>query len=169
MQKTFSYVSRHVAKWLFLAALVGIGGGLAAVALEASIDFVGGLSSSIPHWLAPVVGAMLAVLIYAYWDGQASGSGTELYLHAVNIDNGNIAFRSCFSKLAATAVTIGFRGSGGVEGPMVVIGGSLARGLSRIPLISRFLEDDDFRVLTICGAAAAVGAVFRSPLGGGFL
>ena len=167
MQNSFFYVSRYMAKWLFLAALVGIGGGLSAVVLNDAIDFVTDLSTNIPVWLSPAVGAALIVLIYAYWDQQAAGSGTNRYLYAVNIDNGEMRFRTLFSKIAATAATLGFRGSGGVEGPMVVIGGSLAKGLTRIPFIEKFLNDDDFRLLAICGAAGAVGAVFRSPLGGG--
>lgn len=167
MQNSFFYVSRYMAKWLFLAALVGIGGGLSAVVLNDAIDFVTDLSTNIPVWLSPAVGAALIVLIYAYWDQQAAGSGTNRYLYAVNIDNGEMRFRTLFSKIAATAATLGFRGSGGVEGPMVVIGGSLAKGLTRIPFIEKFLNDDDFRLLAICGAAGAVGPVFRSPLGGG--
>lgn len=111
-----------MAKWLFLAVLVGIGGGLAAVVLNSAIDFVTDLSAAIPVWLSPAVGAALIVIIYAYWDRQAAGSGTNHYLYAVNIDNGDMRFRTLFSKIAATAATLGFRGSGGVEGPMVVIG-----------------------------------------------
>lgn len=167
MQNSFFYASRYMAKWLFLAVLVGIGGGLAAVVLNSAIDFVTDLSAAIPVWLSPAVGAALIVIIYAYWDRQAAGSGTNHYLYAVNIDNGDMRFRTLFSKIAATAATLGFRGSGGVEGPMVVIGGSLAKGLSRIPFIGKLLDDDDFRLLAIGGAAGAVGAVFRSPLGGG--
>jgi len=50
---------------------------------------------------------------------------------------------------------------------MLVIGGSFADGLSRLRFVRRFFTRDDHRILSICGAAGAIGAIFRSPLGGG--
>ena len=52
MQNSFFYASRYMAKWLFLAVLVGIGGGLATVVLNSAIDFVTDLSAAIPVWLS---------------------------------------------------------------------------------------------------------------------
>ncbi|ABR50591.1 Chloride channel, core [Alkaliphilus metalliredigens QYMF] len=166
MPKSIKYVSTYMFKWLTIATLVGIGGGLSAVLLRMAIDYVTQLSTYVPIWLAPVIGGILVVLVYL-WDTTASGFGTDRYMCAVNEEKGYLKFRSSISKLIASALTIGFQGSGGVEGPMLIIGGSAGSTLSRIPILNRFLDKDDYRILTICGAAGAIGAIFRSPLGGG--
>ncbi|AKL93833.1 chloride/fluoride channel protein EriC [Clostridium aceticum] len=166
MLKIFQYVGEYMTKWLIVATLMGIGGGLAAVALRFSIDFVTGVSYMLPMWIAPVIGGLLVSLLYK-WDKNAAGFGTDKYIYAVNKKNSPLPFRMLFSKLIATAITLGFQGSGGVEGPMLVIGGSIASGITRLKGWKNYFCDEDCRILAICGAAGAIGAIFRSPLGGG--
>lgn len=166
MGKLYQYVGGYMTKWLTIATLAGIGGGISAVILKKGIYFVEGLSYPFPLWLAPVLGGIIVSVIYL-WDKAASGFGTDIYITAVNTKHGYLDFKTHLSKLAATAVTLGFKGSGGVEGPMLVMGGGLADGISRLPFLRRFLTESDHRVLTICGAAGAIGAIFGSPLGGG--
>ncbi|TCT16366.1 CIC family chloride channel protein [Natranaerovirga pectinivora] len=166
MKNIFEYVGKYMTKWLVVATLVGIGGGLSAVALKYSIEYVTSIGNYFPLWLAPIIGGTLVSIIYLK-DKNAAGFGTDLYLAEVNGKNKVLKFPTLFSKLIATAITIGFKGSGGVEGPMLVMGSSLGDGVSRIPFIKNFFNDEDKRRLAICGAAGAVGAIFRSPLGGG--
>lgn len=166
MKNVFHYAGGYVTKWLIIATLVGIGGGLSAVVLKKAISFVEGMGSFLPLWLAPIIGGVLVSIIYI-WDELAAGFGTNHYICAGNKIPGHLSFRTVFSKLTATAVTLGLKGSGGVEGPMLVIGGSLADGISKIPFFKGKFTEDDYRMLTICGAAGAIGAIFKSPLGGG--
>lgn len=166
MKKTFKYISTYMFKWFIIAAILGIGGGLSAVVLMEAINLVSAVSVLGPLWLMPVIGGML-VIIVCFWDKSAAGFGTDRYMRAVNQKKGFIKFKTAISKLIATVFTIGFQGSGGVEGPMLIIGGSIGSTLSRVTILNRFLRKDDNRVMTICGAAGAIGAIFRSPLGGG--
>jgi len=166
MKNIFHHVGGYMTKWLIIATLVGVGGGLSAVILQNMIKFVETMSSTVPLWIAPVIGGILLSIIYL-WDELASGFGTNHYICAGNKIPGHLSFKTVFSKLTATAITLGFKGSGGVEGPMLVIGGSLADGISKIPILKGKFTEDDYRMLTICGAAGAIGAIFRSPLGGG--
>lgn len=165
MAKIFQYVGAYMGKWLVVATMMGIGGGLSAVALKYSIDYISHSNFFIPLWIAPIIGGILVSIFYL-WDRRAAGFGTDKYIAAVN-KNETLPFKTLVSKLVATALTIGFRGSGGVEGPMLVMGGSLADGIAKVKSLHKYFTAEDRRTLTICGAAGAVGAIFRSPLGGG--
>lgn len=153
-------------KWLIVATLVGIGGGLTSTALKKSISLVESYSQPLPIFLAPIVGGILVSIIYL-WDIKAAGFGTDRYMSEVNLTSGYIKIKTLFSKLIATTATLGFSGSGGVEGPMLVIGGALAHGISNIPILKNYFDEKDRRTLVICGAAGAIGAILHSPLGGG--
>ena len=156
----------YVLKWLLVASIVGFGGGLSAVALRLGIDFVGANTQAIPLWLSPAIGGAIAAVIFA-WDRESAGFGTDRYIAAVNQRYGLIRRRTVPAKFLASVATIGFRGSGGVEGPMVLIGGGIANTLDRFPAVRRWFTAHDRRLLTVCGAAGAIGAVFHSPLAGG--
>ncbi len=155
-----------MAKWLLVATLMGITGGLSALLLNEAIAFVERLSQGIPLWLAPAIGGTLVAVIYGY-DKLARGFGTNRYIFSINRRNGDMRNRTFLTKLAATALTLGLRGSGGVEGPMLVIGGSIGNLLTKVTPLRHLFRRDDLRLLSICGAAGAIGAIFRSPLGGG--
>ncbi|WP_350342651.1 chloride channel protein [Proteinivorax tanatarense] len=167
MPKKFQFISGYMVKWLTIATLMGVGGGLSAYVLRSSIDLMESVGGVFPIWLAPIFGGCLLSLIYL-WDDEAAGFGTDKYLLAVNKRKEyQFKTKTLFSKVLATATTLGFQGSGGVEGPMLVIGGCLDNLVRKIPILKKHLTKDDHRKLTICGAAGAVGAIFRSPLGGG--
>ncbi|MBH1939659.1 chloride channel protein [Mobilitalea sibirica] len=168
MKNEIRYMRFYISNWLLIATLVGFGGGVAAVGLQTLIIFINEISGNIPLWLAPAIGGILVSVIYI-WDKLASYYGTNHYIKAVNKTPDLLSFKTCFSKLLATAITLGFHGSGGVTGPMLVIGGSFASGISKIPLFKGKLSEEDYRRLIICGAAGAIGAIFRSPIGGGIL
>lgn len=166
MIKWINYVSGYMIKWFLFATIMGLGGGVSAIILYRSINYVGVLGNKLPLWLAPAIGGALVCFIY-YFDRDAMGLGTNRYITSINIKSGKMKKRTFVSKILATAVTLGFKGSGGVEGPMVLVGGSLANSVSKLPFINKFVNIEDRRIMTVCGAAAAVGAIFRSPLGGG--
>ncbi len=166
MRKSLPYIGKYMSKWLVVATFMGVSGGISAVALKNSIHLMGNIGQYLQPVYAPIVGGIIISIIYL-WDPMASGFGTDHYIYEVNHDKDFLTVRTVFSKLFSTAVTLGFRGSGGVEGPMLIIGGSMADIFSRIPFLKRFFHKEDLRILTICGAAGAIGAIFSSPLGGG--
>ncbi|MGM0411242.1 MAG: chloride channel protein [Bacillota bacterium] len=112
------------------------------------------------------MGGFLSAFFF-HWDFFAQGFGTNFYINSVNENNGFISFKTYITKLITSALTLGSYGSGGYEGPMVMIGGSIGSTIARIPNLKQHLTKDDIRILTISGAAGALGAIFRSPLGGG--
>lgn len=161
-----NYIRGYLVKWFFFATLVGIGGGISAIVLMSAVDWVSGFGTRLPIFIAPAIGGAIVILIYLF-DKDASGSGTRVYLNAVNSHKGEIRRRTWLTKLLASATTIGFQGSGGFEGPMLLMGGSLGNLFKSFPIINRWIDKHDRRILAVCGAAGAIGAIFRSPLGGG--
>lgn len=166
LQRNIIDIWVYVLKWGVVASLVGVGGGLGALLLRRGISAVAEATVQLPLWITPALGAALASLVFL-WDRNASGFGTDRYITAVNLHYGHLERKTAISKLLATVATLGFRGSGGIEGPMVLIGGSIANTMDRLPAVRRFFSVHDRRILTICGAAGALGAAFHSPLAGG--
>ncbi|MFW6287912.1 MAG: chloride channel protein [bacterium] len=162
----YKYIWIYLVKWISLSIIVGIGGGFSTYLLKELIKKVTKISVYFPLWSAPIVGGLLVSVIYI-WDRYAEGFGTNHYINSVNSNDGFLKFKTYLSKIVSSAFTLGFQGSGGYEGPLVMIGGSLGSVISRIPLVRNIISREDIRILTICGAAGALGAIFHSPLGAG--
>ena len=160
------YIRGYLVKWLFFATLVGLGGGISALALNYAIEWVTRFGINIPIVIAPAIGGLIVVIMYKL-DPEVTGSGTRNYINGINLHQGQISRKTWLTKLIASSATIGLRGSGGVEGPMVLMGGAMGNVISKLPLINKIIDKEDHRILAVCGAAGAVGAAFRSPLGGG--
>ena len=168
MPKPIYATTRFIIKWVIVATIVGVAGGSAAYLLYMSIQFFSNVrTAAINVFVAPALaGLLVGILLYPI-EPKVSSYGTNIFLHAVNQENGDIRGRTSLIKLISSSLTLGFGGSGGVEGPMVLIGGSISSFLFRFRIFSRFLTQEDRRIATICGAAGAIGAIFRSPVGGG--
>lgn len=166
MQQIRNIPAVPILKWLSAALLLGAAGGLAAILLQKSIGSIQGFTSQLPLWLAPIIGSLLASLIFRY-DALARGFGANHYIHSVTFRRGEMRESTLFTKFAATALTIGFWGSGGLQGPLLVIGGNIANILTRHGVLKQLFHPDHLRLLSICGAAGAIGANLRAPFGGG--
>lgn len=169
----------HVSQSTFLigtAVLVGIGGGLGAVAFRALIGWetqlaFGVVGYHLGTWLGPValvvqlaIGGMLAAFIASTFAPEAKGHGVPEVMEAVALRGGQMRPRIIGIKALASATSIGFGGSCGREGPIVQIGsaiGSLIGGIARAPA-------PIVRTLVACGAAAGISATFNAPIGGVF-
>jgi chloride channel protein, CIC family len=167
-----------------IAALVGAGSGLGAVAFRYLIYFVTWLatghsqfgqdgytgSSHLP-WLGlgffaviPAIGGLVyGPLIYRY-AREARGHGVPEVMVAVAENGGRIRPQVSVVKALASALCIGTGGSVGREGPIVQIGSALASTLgqwTRMP-------EDRMRILVACGAAGGIAATFNAPITGVF-
>lgn len=152
-----------------MALLAGTWGGLAAILLQVSISFFFIVQKMcLPYFLGPVVASFLFGVFLYTRAPSIGGSGTGEYVAAVNRHQGYISPILVPYKILGTALLLGFGGSGGVEGPMTLVGGGFSASLFRVfPGLGDYFDANTKRIGTICGAAGALGAIFRSPLGGG--
>jgi CIC family chloride channel protein len=111
--------------------------------------------------LLPALGGLACGLLVSKFAPEAAGAGGDAYLEAFHNQRGVIRRRVPLVKSLASIVTIGTGGSAGREGPVMQtcagVGSLLARGLR--------LGDQERRILLVAGAAAGMGAIFRTPLG----
>jgi CIC family chloride channel protein len=181
----------YIEKWMILSSIVGVVAGIGAIAfnalLSASTSFFLGY---IVGWLPPQSGegtaaTYLAPVIFSGWQGlyllplvlgsaglvvgviiyklapEAEGHGTDAVISAFHRQNGRIRGRVPIVKMIASAITIGSGGSAGKEGPIALIGAGFASWLSKYLK----LNNEDTRILAVCGMAAGIGAIFKAPLG----
>jgi chloride channel protein, CIC family len=112
--------------------------------------------------LIPAAGGLLVGLINRYVYRGHEGSSMIDVMESVGRTTSGVKVRSALEKVVTSAVTIGTGGSAGAEGPIVTIGGAVASGVGRLFGVAR----QHMPVLTGCGTAAGISAIFNSPLGG---
>src|SRR5580700_5891300 len=167
-----------------IAAVVGAGAGLGAVAFRYLIYFFtwlatghvqfgqqGYVGSSHLPWLGlgffvviPVIGGIIYGPLIYHYAREARGHGVPEVMLAVAENGGRIRPQVSAVKAVASAITIGTGGSVGREGPIVQIGSALASGLGqwiRMP-------ENRLRILVACGAAGGISATFNAPITGVF-
>ncbi|MCA9598506.1 MAG: chloride channel protein [Myxococcales bacterium] len=130
-------------------------------------------------WLGPLallgtlVGGGLIRGVLNRWPSwrDAAGDGIDLALgnyHSTyhdDVDDPSPRFRLpafglALRKLLATLLTLGTGGSGGLEGPVVLIGESTGAGVARV-MASR--SEHELRTYQIAGIAAAVASLLNAP------
>jgi len=159
----------------FMAVVVGVAGGLAAVGLHHLIEFfTEDVFGRVAEWsdglgrfrvLPPIVlGALLVGPLVTRLAPEAKGHGVPEVMEAVSKRGGRIRPRVAWVKALASAITIGSGGSAGREGPIVQIGSACGSVIARLFRMS----DRRRSTFVAAGAAAGVAAVFNAPLAGVF-
>lgn len=181
--------SSYLRKWVVLGAIIGVVGGLGAIAFYTALEFathlfLGGLAGYAPPtpageggapitnatrpWAIPLVvalGGLISGIIVFRFAPEAEGHGTDAAIAAFHHNPRSIRARIPLVKLVASAVTIGSGGSGGREGPTAQISAGFGSFLGRL----LDLDARDARIAVAVGMAAGIGAIFRAPLGGAIL
>jgi len=161
----------YVFRWVIMACITGVVVGPIAAVVWHGADWFMSVSVAL-RWmyLLPVVGALLVGVAVHSFVRRASGEGAPTYIASVNLRGGFVPVKLTALYLLGFVLTVGTGGSGGLVGPMTLIGGGIANSVGRVlgrtvrwPGLSR----RDLRQMTVCGAAAGVGAVLGAPVGGG--
>ncbi len=175
-------------RWLVISTIIGLGAGYFAYAFYLLLHYTEGFIAWLlginnkpfgflydialtavehemrnPLVIALVVAgaAISSYLVYTYAP-EAEGHGTDAAISAFHKRAAIIELKVPLIKAAASAATIGFGGSGGVEGPSAQMGAGIASVLARKVLKLPFQAR---RIALVSGIAAALSVLFRAPIG----
>tara|TARA_B100001173_G_C16023319_1_gene563028 strand:- start:1678 stop:3477 length:1800 start_codon:yes stop_codon:yes gene_type:complete len=115
------------------------------------------------YFFFPLLGIAIAVLYIRNFVAQKRLSqSVPFVLYSIGKRKGFIKSVHMYGHLIASALTVGLGGSVGLEGPSVVTGSAIGSNISQL-----FHLNHKRKILLLgCGAAAAISALFNSPIAG---
>lgn len=155
---------------IFLALVVGVVCGLAAQLLKYLIHTIAHLltshfSATTGNWLNlvyPVVGIIIVTIFIKYVVKDNVSHGVTKVLYAISRRKSRLKKKHMYASLVGSAVTIGFGGSVGAEGPIVYTGAAIGSNVGQAFRLSPRI----LMLLVGCGAAAGIAGIFRAPIAG---
>ncbi len=155
---------------MILSVLVGITSGFAAVIIKNAVHVIKDLLTSgfvqdyqnYFYVILPSIGILLAVLFMKYILKRPVGHGIPLTLQAISKNEGRVKRHNMFSSVVTSALTVGFGGSVGLEGPTVATGAAWGSN------IGQFFRLNYRQILLLlsCASAGAMSAIFKAPIAG---
>lgn len=155
---------------MIAGTLIGFLSGLAAVVIKNLVHLIKSLvhdsfTSEITgyfYFVFPVIGFILVILFIKYIIRQPIGHGIPSVLYAISKNHGFIKPHNMFSSIIASALTVGFGGSVGLEGPTVATGGAIGANVGKL-----FNLDYHQKIILLGSASAgAMAAIFKAPVAG---
>ena len=113
-------------------------------------------------FILPVIGIFLTILVIRYIIRRDVGHGIPGLLYALSRNKGIVKPHTTFSSIITSALTVGFGGSVGLEGPSVSTGGSIGSNIGQFLK----LNQKQINVLIGMGGASALAAIFQAPITG---
>lgn len=155
---------------IFLALIVGIFAGLAAMILKWLIHHIGALlltdtgegNFNWAYILFPSIGVIITALYVKFVVKDNISHGVTRVLYAISQKKSRIKIHNMYTSLFASSVTIGFGGSVGAEGPIVCTGAAIGSNIGSIFRMSPRI----LMILVGCGAAAGISGIFKAPIAG---
>ena len=155
---------------IVLAFLTGLLGGIAALLLKFLIHII---SSSITENISvtganymylvyPFIGIILTTFYVKFFVKDNISHGVTRVLYAISQNKSRLKPHNMYSSVIASAMTIGFGGSVGAEGPIVATGASIGSTLGQLFKMSPRI----LMILVGCGAAAGIAGIFKAPIAG---
>ncbi len=153
---------------MFLSVLVGIVAGFSAVVIKNTVHLIESILTSgfvkdyqnYLYFLYPAIGVLLAVVFIRFILKRTVGHGIPTTLYAISKDNGKIRRHNMFSSVITSALTVGFGGSVGLEGPTVATGAAWGSNIGRF----FHLNYKQIMLLLACAGAGAMSAIFKAPI-----
>jgi CIC family chloride channel protein len=153
-----------------LSLIVGLGAGLAAMALKWLIHIISGaLTANIDiaqgnytYIIYPAIGILIASMYVRYVVRDDISHGVTRVLYSISQNKSRLKTHNMYTSLVASSITIGFGGSVGAEGPIVYTGSAIGSNLGQAFRLSPRV----LMVLVGCGAAAGIAGIFKAPIAG---
>ena len=155
---------------LILAFIVGVFSALAACLLKACIGWIQRfITVFLIHdghtwWylITPMIGIALAALFVHYIVRDDISHGITKILYAISRRKSIIKLHNTWSSIVGSALTIGFGGSVGAEAPIVLTGAAIGSNMAKLFRLSQ----KTMMLMIGCGAAGAIGGIFKAPIAG---
>jgi len=155
---------------LILSVIVGIATAIASWVLK---SFIHVIQRFIEVWLihgdhtfwyliTPIIGIALAAVFVKYVVRDDISHGITKILYAISQRKSIIKAHNMWSSVVGSAVTIGFGGSVGAEAPIVLTGAAIGSNLAK----AFRLNQRTMMLMIGCGAAGAIGGIFKAPIAG---
>ena len=171
--KVIDWRERHISEKhlvLLLSFFVGMFAAAAAGLLKYFIHLIqqlveGQLIADGRTWwylITPAIGITLAALFVKCIVRDDISHGITKILYAISQRKSIIKPHNMWSSVVGSGLTIGFGGSVGAEAPIVLTGAAIGSNLAKT-----FRLDQKTMMLMIgCGAAGAIGGIFKAPIAG---
>jgi CIC family chloride channel protein len=161
---------------LLMAVVIGSITGAAAVGFHELTNLIrdalyrrDGEEQFLYHWqgmwllvVLPAAGGLAVGLVSKYVFRAREGHGVVDVMESVIRTSGFQRPATALEKTLTSALTLGSGGSTGAEGPIVQIGAAIASGVGQTFRVAR----SHMPILTGCGTAAGISAIFNAPFGG---
>lgn len=146
-------------KWVLFALLVGLSVGFVGALFHMAIDRATALREA-HGWILYLLPLAGLVIVWAYHvTGMSDDKGTEYIIGAVR-EGRILRIRTAPLIFLSTVLTHLTGGSAGREGAALQLGGSMSNYIGRL----LHLDENDDRIITMCGMAAGFSALFGTPL-----
>lgn len=153
---------------LILSLVVGVMSGLAAAIIKNSVHLVETLltgniaddQDSLLFFFLPAIGIFLTVIIVKYGLKAPVGHGIANTLYAISKGNGIIHYKKMFASIITSAVTVGFGGSTGLEGPTIGTTSAVSSNIGHLLKVNYKTR----KLLIGCAASGAMAAIFKAPI-----
>ncbi|NLL79930.1 MAG: chloride channel protein [Clostridiales bacterium] len=160
--KTLQWLGIYVMnflKWLMMATVIGIIGGLVGTLFHECIEKVTVFRQG-HGWMIYLLPFAGLLIVFLYHRAEIRNDrGTNLVLDSVHTKQ-HVPFRMAPLIFVGTVLTHLCGGSAGREGAALQIGGSIG---STLGALVRF-DEKDRHVLVMCGMSAVFAAMFGTPL-----
>ena len=113
-------------------------------------------------FVLPAIGILLTIIVIRFIIKREVGHGIPGLLYALSRNKGIVRPYTTFSSIITSALTVGFGGSVGLEGPSVSTGGSIGSNIGQLLR----LNQKQINVLIGMGGASALAAIFQAPITG---
>lgn len=155
---------------MILSGIIGLIAGLGAVILKTTVHYIhqflqSGLDINNVNFLYlfyPLIGILLTATIAKYFLKEKLGHGITSVLYRISKRSSIIEPVKMYSRMITSAITVGLGGSVGLEAPIVVTGSAIGSNIAQLV----HLDYKKRTILIGCGSAAAISAIFNSPIAG---
>jgi CIC family chloride channel protein len=155
---------------ILLSILAGLIASIVAWVLKSLTHAISGILSDIAkdgntQWLMfvyPILGILITTIFVNYILRHNISGGIPRVLYSISKEGAVIKSHNMFSSVISSAITVGFGGSAGLEGPTVVTGAAIGSNIGRL----LHLNYKQKLLILGCATAAALSAMFKAPITG---